>query len=116
MIHVRQEEHLLRVVSIQLRDRIDAFNSPELRHHIEAAQAEGGDNLVIDLSEVTFFDSAALAVLVSALKRSRLAGGDVVLVWPREEAAQRIIRLTRFDKVFTMADTAAAARAAFGGY
>lgn len=116
MMQVHLEEHLIKVVVIRLQDRIDAFNSPELRRHIEALLAEGNTHLVVDLTEVTFFDSAALAVLVSAVKRSRQAGGDVKLVWPKAEAAQRIIRLTKFDKVFVITDTAEEARAAFGGF
>jgi anti-sigma B factor antagonist len=44
--------------------------------------------------------------LVSALKQARQQGGDVKLVWPREEAARRILRLTRFNRVFDLAETA----------
>jgi anti-anti-sigma factor len=59
---------------------------------------------VVDLSAVPFIDSAGMAVLVSLLKKARIAAGEVILVWPSEEAARRILRLTKFDRVFPMAD------------
>ena len=68
---------------------------------------------MIDLAKATFIDSAGLAVLVSALKRSRLTGGDVKLVWPSTENSRRILRLTHFDKVFDIAEDIDAAMARF---
>ena len=52
-------------------------------------------------------------MLVNLLKRAREHGGDVHLVWPAEEAARRILRLTKFDRVFTFAETAEAALSHF---
>ena len=54
-----------------------------------------------------------MAVLVSVLKRARQAGGDVRLVRPRAEAVERTLRLTRFDQVFSMVDSA---EAGVGGF
>jgi anti-sigma B factor antagonist len=68
---------------------------------------------VIDLSKVGFIDSAGMAVLVNLLKRTRLADGNVYLVWPKEEAAQRILKLTRFDKIFTITSSAPQALRSF---
>ena len=73
----------------------------------------GAQRFVLDLSEVPFLDSAGMAVLVSLLKRARQGGGDVRLVWPAEEGARRILRLTKFDRVFSMADSVAMALSDF---
>ena len=108
------QEHAIRVYIITLEERLDAFSAPALREQIERLLHEGANRFVIDLSRVPFFDSAAMAVFVSALKKARQAGGDVKLVWPREEAARRIIHLTKFDRVFDLANTADEARQAFG--
>lgn len=54
-----------------------------------------------------------MAVLVTLLKSAHLAGGDVKLVWPREDAAGRILRLTKFDRVFDMATSVEAALKGF---
>src|SRR5687768_137271 len=40
------------------------------------------NNLVVDLSEVTYMSSAGLRALVGALKRSREAGGNLVISSP----------------------------------
>lgn len=108
------EEHTIRVFVITLQDQLDAFTAPDLRIKIEQLLTEGIHNFVFDLSDVRFFDSAAMAVFVSTLKRARQAGGDVRLVWPKEEAARRIIYLTKFDRVFDLADSPEEARMAFG--
>lgn len=102
-----------RRVVIAPRDRIDAFSAPELRSEIERLLLDGATHFVLDLSDVSFLDSSGLAVLVSLLKRARQTGGDVKLVMPREDTAQRILKLTKFDRVFDVAASVDAALAAF---
>ncbi len=99
-------EHIVRTVIIAPEERVDAFSAPSLRASFEKFLAEGVSKFVVDLSLTPFLDSAGMAALVSLLKNARQAGGDVKLVWPKEEAAQRTLRLTKFDRVFEMADTA----------
>lgn len=94
-------EHVIRIVVITLTGRLDAFEAPALRIKVDEFLANGVIHFVFDLSETGMLDSAGLAVLVSALKRARLKNGDVRLVWPKVEAASRILKLTRFDQVFT---------------
>ena len=108
------QEYTTQIQVITLNERLDAFSAPDLRGQIERLLDQGVNHFVIDLSHVPFFDSAAMAVFVSALKRARQAGGDVKLVWPQEEAARRIIHLTKFDRVFDLTDTTFEARQAFG--
>ena len=108
------EEHNIRVFIISLQEKLDAFAAPALREQIESLFQEGISHFVIDLSHVPFFDSAGMAVFVSALKRARLAGGDVKLVWPLAEEARRIIYLTKFDRVFDISHSAEEAQQACG--
>jgi anti-sigma B factor antagonist len=109
------EDHIIKLTTIELEGRVDAFNAPDLRRHVNGLIDDGINRIIFDLSRVSFFDSAAMAVLVNTLKRARSAGGDVKLVWPQEEAGKRIIKLTKFDRVFDMNDTAMQARQSFGG-
>lgn len=102
-------EHVIRIVVVSPRQRIDAFSAPALRARLDQLIENGVIRFVLDLSAVPFLDSAGMAVLVSLLKRTRQSGGDVRLVWPAEDAARRILRLTKFDRVFTMFETAEAA-------
>ena len=106
-------EHIIRTVTVEPNGRVDAFTSPKLRSELKSLQEEGVSRFIIDLSSTEFLDSAGMAVLVSTLKSSRKMGGDVKLVWPQLDAAKRIIRLTKFDRVFDMADSAEAALTSF---
>ncbi len=100
------DEHIIRIVTVAPHGRIDAFNAATLRGRLDELLNEGVNRFVLDLSDVPFLDSAGMAVLISLLKRARQSGGDVKLVWPAEEAARRILRLTKFDRVFAMSETA----------
>ncbi|MFZ5878776.1 MAG: STAS domain-containing protein [Chloroflexota bacterium] len=99
-IEITTTEHILKIVVIALNGRLDAFEAPALRKVCDEYLAQQVNHIVFDLGEVSMLDSAGLAVLVSALKRARQANGDVRLVWPRAEAAARILKLTKFDQVF----------------
>lgn len=106
-------EQTKRIVVLTFSDRLDAFNAPNARAEIDGLLADGAVNFVVDLTEVSFMDSAGVAVMVNLLKRSRQVGGDVRLVRPSNETAMRILRLTRFDQVFAMFATAGEAVNAF---
>jgi anti-anti-sigma factor len=101
-------EQIVRTTTVKLDGRIDAFNVGGLRAQFSRLIDEGATEFIVDLSDVTFLDSAGMAALVSLLKQARSNGGDVSLVWPKLEAAQRILRLTKFDRVFTMLEQSAA--------
>lgn len=96
-------EHTIRIHIITLGGRLEAATVPRLREAQEGLLAGGAKDFIVDLGAVTFMDSAGMAALVSLLKRSRQAGGNIVLVKPQDPAAYRILSLTRFDQVFTIA-------------
>ena len=110
---VNVEVSMYAIAVVAVRDRIDAFTAPELRGRLEQLLAEGITRFVLDLTDVPFLDSAGMAVLVSLLKRARSSQGDVRLVWPKKDEAQRVLRLTKFDRVFEMAETRAIALKGF---
>ena len=94
-------ENLINEIDIiKLNERIDTFTAPQLRQHFTEKLGQGFTNFIVDLSGVTFLDSAGLAALVQLYKRSREAGGDVKVILPQNENVLRIFRLTKFDQVF----------------
>ncbi len=105
-MNIQDSRSTFHIVTVSPQERIDVMNAPELRSRLNDYIDAGDNNLVIDLSCVPFLDSAGMAVLVNALKRARLAGGDVKLVWPQTEAARRVLHLTKFDRIFDMASSA----------
>lgn len=114
-MNVQISEHPGQVIVVQPMSRLDAFTAPALRERLLALLDDGFSRFVFDLSQVPFLDSAGMGVLVRLHKRAREQGGEVKLVWPAQEAGRRIIRLTRFDRVFAMAETAEEALRLFGG-
>lgn len=95
---------------IALHGRFDAHECPSLSAWIDARLEEGTIRLAIDLSDVTFIDSTALAVLVRGMKRARAAGGDLSLVRP-SQTVRVILELTRLDRAFVIKGAAIKVRA-----
>src|SRR5690606_8465088 len=94
------EEQIQRTVTVTLQERLDVVSAPQLKSALEEYMNQGVNQFVIDLSTTPFMDSAGMAVLVTLLRRCRMNGGNVKLVWPQYEPVQRTLTLTRFDRVF----------------
>ena len=89
---------------------LDAYTAPGLR--AELHEATGGDGpVVVDLSDITFIDSAGLGVLVGAHRRMLEAGGRLRIVRP-PTLVGRAFALTGLDEVFDLYDDRGAALAA----
>ncbi|MEQ8678063.1 MAG: STAS domain-containing protein [Aggregatilineales bacterium] len=104
-MQIKTTQYTIRIDVIEITGRLEAFTVSDLRDEQTRLLDNGAHNFVIDLSHTEFMDSAGMSALVSLLKQARQAGGEVVLVKPTDPAAYRILTLTRFDKVFQMADT-----------
>ncbi len=98
------------VATITVTGRLDSVEATPLRAAIHEHLSQGTSKLIVDLSGVTFVDSAGLAALVIGMKRARLEGGDLRLVSPTHTDAQRVFELTKFDDVFAMAEDLELAR------
>lgn len=81
--------------------RFDAHESEQFRAYFEDATAQGTKIFIVDLSEVDFVDSTALAELVRAMKQLRQSGGNLVLRRP-SNAVRIILELTKLDQAFTI--------------
>jgi anti-sigma B factor antagonist len=81
--------------------RFDAHGIEQFDRTLIDAVDTDHPNAVIDLSQVEFMDSSALAGLVRALKATVACGGSVILVDP-SDAARIILELTRLDAVFAI--------------
>ncbi len=55
-------------------------------------------HFIVDLTNITFFDSSALGAVVGALKAVQPVG-DIVLVVTNQQVTQ-LLKLTRMDKIF----------------
>ena len=83
---------------VRLAGRLDLLSAAEVRQGLSRAVAEGNRRLIVDLAEVPFIDSSGLGALVSGLKAARLAGGDLRIAEPNEQA-RVILELTTLNRV-----------------
>jgi len=84
---------------LEVQGEVDLYTSPQLRDAILRSIEEGENQIVIDLSNVSFMDSSGLGVLVAGLKRARERGGELALVFG-EGSVQKVLGITGLDRVF----------------
>lgn len=67
---------------LAVHGELDLATAPSLREHLDAVIDAGAERVVLDLAEVTFFDSVALATMVHARRRLGDRGRLAVVVVP----------------------------------
>jgi anti-sigma B factor antagonist len=67
-------------VLVEVQGEIDIYTSPRLDDLLAACAGQGFVRLVVDLTDVTFVDSTALGVLVTAARRVLPHDGSLTLV------------------------------------
>ena len=97
MRHSCQPGHAATIVAFE--GRLNTASTPELHDQLRGAVRDGGSRLVLDLSGVTYVDSMALSVFVSALKLARKEGGNLVLLRPTPPV-RSLLEVTRLDRIF----------------
>ena len=85
---------------ISLNGRFDAHEAPTVHKWLDKHNTEG-IKILVELSEVTFMDSTALAALVTGMKHSRSKNGDLYLCG-LQQSVKIIFELTRLDKAFSI--------------
>jgi anti-sigma B factor antagonist len=93
---------------VALSGRLDAGSSQAAKDSFQQIVSHGASQLVVDLEQVPFVDSAGLSALVSALKLCRRAGGNVLLSSTQPQV-QTVFSLTMLDRIFPIYPTRQAA-------
>ena len=100
-LEVTEEEADPGAVRIGLAGELDLVSALMFDRRMLAVEARHPALVVVDLRGLTLLDSAGLARLVSAQRRSRRGGWRLVLV--RGDAMiQRILESTRLDELLDM--------------
>jgi len=89
-------------VVVSVRGEIDLHNSPELRSALlEMLEQYKPKKLVLNLAQVPYMDSSAIAVLVESLQKLRKAGGKIYLtnLQPRVKG---LLEIARLDAIFVI--------------
>jgi anti-sigma B factor antagonist len=93
---------------LPLKGEIDLHVSPSVTASLNAMIEKKPKRLVVDLSGVTYIDSAGLAALIEAMQKVEGYGGKFLLAG-LQETVRSIFEISRLDRVFQIfpdADTA----------
>jgi anti-sigma B factor antagonist len=74
---------------------------------------QGCRQIVLDLGQVTFLDSAGLGELIACRKRTLEKGGDILLLRPRGKVRE-LLDMLHLTRVFRIFDDEGPALASFG--
>lgn len=99
------------VTVVLVEGELDVATAPELRTRLVEIIAEGETELILDFTDVTFLDSTALGVLISARRRVQALDGFVDVVTSKPHLL-KLFHITALDKVFALHPTVKAALAA----
>ncbi len=91
-------------VVLHLAGRFDAHETDGFRSFFEHSAGDLSRRVVVDLSQVTFIDSSALAELVRGLKYCKEERGDELQLLSPSDPIRVILELTGLDRVFNMLD------------
>src|ERR1700748_811715 len=97
---------------LPLTGEIDLHVSPVVTASLTAMIEKKPERMVIDLSDVTYIDSAGLAALIQAMQKVEAYGGKFLLAG-LQETVRSIFEISRLDQVFQVfpdVDTALASQ------
>ena len=98
-------------VIASVRGEIDLHNSPDLRGVLlELLAKHDPKRLILNLSQVPYMDSSAIAVLVEALQKIRKSGGRIFLT-DLQPRVKGLLEIARLDSIFVVAKDEAEALA-----
>lgn len=92
---------------------MDYVTDSLFRAQFEELLGRGERFIVLDLSDVSFCDSAGLNVLLGAWRQA-VASGVVLVLASVPDPLQRVLQMTGADQVLRIHDTVADAEADFG--
>jgi anti-sigma B factor antagonist len=87
------------VTVLEIEGRFDSHEVKSFTGWMEAHTQEVSSKIVLNLQQVVFMDSSALAALVQVMKRCRQNNGDLHLCL-LQNPVRVIFELTRLDKAF----------------
>lgn len=96
---------------VAIRGEIDLHNSPELRTELlDLLNRQNPSRLILNVGQVPYMDSSAIAVLVEALQKLHKTGGKVLLTNPQPRV-RSLLDIARLAGLFTICSDEAEALA-----
>ncbi|HSM58640.1 MAG TPA: STAS domain-containing protein [Candidatus Sulfomarinibacteraceae bacterium] len=79
--------------------RLDQHQTPDLEAELNELLEDGHHRIIVDLSDVSYINSGGLRCLVTAWRKARKEGGNVILSGLRARVHD-VFTMVGFDKVF----------------
>jgi len=102
------------ITVLELNGDLDVSSAPTLQAALQEIIDQGGQRVIVDLSDVPFMDSSGLGVLVAAHRRMTAIGGQLALANPAP-TLQKVFELTRTNRLFKVYDSVEDAMEALKG-
>jgi anti-sigma B factor antagonist len=93
-----QPENLAHTLIIEVVGRLDSDHAEMLTEQAHTALSTERVHLILDLSAVSFINSAGLRALVQTIKGAQASGGSLTLINP-SESVRRALELVGLDSV-----------------
>lgn len=90
---------------VALAGEVNSLNAPTLHAALVALANERPKCLVVDLTDVSYIDSAGMGTLVEILRRARAYKGKMMLCGVVGHV-RSVIEITKLDHLFTICDNA----------
>lgn len=100
---LRLERYSTGVVSVALLGELDLEHAYAFEEELRRVEADAPPCLVLDVRDLSFVDSAGLALLLSARRRAHHAGRRLVLARPGR-GLRRLLALTATEGLFEIVD------------
>ena len=103
LVPTSRVEPAANAVVASVRGEIDLHNSPDLRGILlDLLAKHEPKRLILNLAQVPYMDSSAIAVLVEALQKIRKSGGRIFLT-DLQPRVKGLLEIARLDSIFVVA-------------
>ena len=100
---------------VSVTGEADLHTSSEIEDALEDVLRRDGRSVALDLAEVSFIDSSALAMLLKMQPRFKVRGGDLLLV-SDDRRVLRTLEITGLDRILRIENRlASAVEGLYGG-
>lgn len=91
------------VLSIE-EQQINSLNAPQLKSELVFFHNEGVDHMILDIEQIEYVDSSGLSAILTGHRLWR-DGGLFVLCNANHAAVQRLIEISKLDKILVIIPT-----------
>ena len=89
-------------------EKLDALHAPELKGELLRIAKEGGNHIILDMTESRYCDSSGLSAVLIGNRLCRDSEGTFVLCG-LQPSVEKLVQISQLDRVLTITPTASEA-------